>query len=331
MADTRFTERDLTFDIDAPVRDDVVTHHATLTLPEGEGPFPAALLVAGSGPTDRNGDSALLPGSIGTLRMLAHLLAEHGFASLRYDKLGSGETGLGPYDIDDIAELGFTSAFVDPAAEALRVLADEDTVDGSKILVIGHSDGALVGLELAVRGAGVHGLALIEPLAVRLLDLLTDQIAAQLDAVTAAGALPVSAADELRVALAGAVESLRTDGTVSDDLPEPLQNAGIVQANAKALAEEDSLDPRELAGKLPAGTPVLTSASEKDVQVRLSDVDGLDAALTHTALVPVRMRTANHVLKDVGDAQSTGADYTQDLPWSREFTEPFGEWLDSIR
>lgn len=320
-------ETDITFDSAS------VTFHASLRLPDGaEGARPAALLLAGSGPTDRNGDSALLPGEIGTLHFLADVLEERGFVSLRFDKLGSGETGIGALDVDDIAELGFTSAFVDPAAEALRLLARQSGVDPTRLIIIGHSDGALVGLELARRAdtPNVYALALLEPLAVRLLDLLSTQINHQLDVVTAAGQLPETIADELRLALSDTVESLRTDGSVPENLPGPLQNAGLVRANAKALAEEDALNPRILARELPSSTTVLTSCSEKDIQISTTDIDGLDGALAHTQLTSVRMTEANHVLKDLGGRQSDGQDYVADLPWSQEFSEPFHTWLNSL-
>ena len=59
-------------------------------------PGPAALLISESGNTDRNGDNAVA-GKIGTLRAIAGLLSDRGVASLRYDKVGTGRTGLGPY------------------------------------------------------------------------------------------------------------------------------------------------------------------------------------------------------------------------------------------
>ncbi|MEE2032586.1 alpha/beta hydrolase [Rhodococcus chondri] len=307
-----------------------VNLHGSLRVPVSiKGAVPAVLLLAGSGPTDRNGDSALLPGPIGTLRHLADVLERHGFASLRYDKLGSGVTGLGPYDVEDVADLGF-STFIDAAAEALKFLAAQRGVDARRLYVVGHSEGALIALSLAQTNSGISGLGLLEPLAVRLLDLLTAQIDAQLDAVVSARQLPVQIADELRVALTGAVESLRADGTLSDDLPEPLRNAGLVSANAKALAEEDALDPRMLAAQIDGDLPVLTSVSSKDIQVRVEDVDALDAALVHTRLTSLRMRRTNHVLKDIGDQQSTGADYVADLPYSDEFTSGFEEWIKTL-
>ncbi|MCJ0905341.1 alpha/beta hydrolase [Rhodococcus sp. ARC_M6] len=292
---------------------------------------PAALILAGSGPTDRNGDSALLEGDIGTLRFIADILEKQGISSLRYDKIGSGETGLGPYEIDEIADLGFNT-YVDAASDGLDFLAQQPGVDADRLIIVGHSDGAIVALAVATasQGARVSSLALVEPLSIRLLDLLTNQIHGQLDAVVGAGQLPVELADELRVALAGAVESLRTDGTVPDDLPEPLRNAGLVYANAKALAEEDALDPVALVAMLSAGMPVLTSCSAKDIQIVPSDVAALDEALSHTSLTSVRMRNASFVLKDLGDAQSTGADYIEPLPYSDEFAKPFAEWVRSL-
>ncbi|TQF74061.1 alpha/beta fold hydrolase [Rhodococcus spelaei] len=309
-----------------------VTLHGSLRLPaDAPGPVPAALLLAGSGPTDRNGDSAVLPGPIGTLRFLADTLEQAGIASLRYDKLGSGETGLGPYDVEDVAGLGF-SVFVDAAADALKNLAAQPDIDADRLLVIGHSEGALVAMALAVREGTptLVGLGLLEPLAVRLLDLLTRQIAGQVDAAVAGGQLPLELADQLRTGLTDAVESLRADATVPDDLPEPLRLAGLVSVNAKALAEEDALDPQVLAAQLPAGLPVLTSCSARDIQVDCGDVAALDTALGASALTSIRMTTANHVLKEIGERVSTGADYVEDLPFSAEFAAGFENWLAQL-
>jgi alpha/beta superfamily hydrolase len=60
----------------------------TLTLPEKNTPIPVALIIAGSGPTDRNGNNPTMHN--GSLRMLADSLAKYGIASVRYDKRGVG-------------------------------------------------------------------------------------------------------------------------------------------------------------------------------------------------------------------------------------------------
>src|SRR2546421_12645046 len=69
---------------------DSTTVYGTLVRPSGTGPFPAVVMVAGSGPTDRDWNSPLLPGSNGSARLLAEALARAGTASLRYDKRASG-------------------------------------------------------------------------------------------------------------------------------------------------------------------------------------------------------------------------------------------------
>ena len=64
------------------------TLHGTLLYPVDRGPLPVVLLIAGSGPTDRNGNSVGLPGANNSLMLLAEALAERGIATLRYDKRG---------------------------------------------------------------------------------------------------------------------------------------------------------------------------------------------------------------------------------------------------
>jgi len=71
---------------------DDITMRGTLTVPAGDGRFPAVVMVAGSGPTDRDWCSPLLPGTNGSARLLAEAFADAGIASLRYDKRASGPT-----------------------------------------------------------------------------------------------------------------------------------------------------------------------------------------------------------------------------------------------
>src|SRR5690348_2550285 len=69
---------------------DSMTMRGTVVRPSGAGPFPAIVFVAGSGPTDRDWNTPLLPGTNGSARIIADELSQAGFASLRYDKRASG-------------------------------------------------------------------------------------------------------------------------------------------------------------------------------------------------------------------------------------------------
>ena len=75
---------------------DGLTIHGTYRHQPDASAAPAALLISESGNTDRNGDNAVA-GPVGNMRQLAEYLSDHGVASLRYDKVGTGRTGLGPY------------------------------------------------------------------------------------------------------------------------------------------------------------------------------------------------------------------------------------------
>jgi pimeloyl-ACP methyl ester carboxylesterase len=118
-----------------------ITMQGTVTRPDGDGRSPAVVLVAGSGPTDRDWTSPLLPGSNGSGRLFAEALARAGFASIRYDKRASG-----PHAVENVRKLIGTvsmQSHLDELVAAVRVLAESDFVDSSKIVGFGNSEGTL--------------------------------------------------------------------------------------------------------------------------------------------------------------------------------------------
>lgn len=106
-----------------------------LTRPDADGRHPAALLVNGSGPIDR--DSAMPGLALGLGRALAVALADHGYGLLRCDKRGVGASG------GDYLSSGFHDECRDAAA-ALTALRARAGVDPERVFVIGHSTGAVV-------------------------------------------------------------------------------------------------------------------------------------------------------------------------------------------
>jgi len=116
----------------------------TLTRPEIKEPVPVALIIAGSGPTDLNGNSSLGEQSNAYL-MLADSLAVHGIASLRYDKRGVGKSN----DFHQAeSQLRFED-YVSDAVALIQYLKKEPGFSG--IIVIGHSEGSLIGMLTAER------------------------------------------------------------------------------------------------------------------------------------------------------------------------------------
>jgi alpha-beta hydrolase superfamily lysophospholipase len=306
--------------VDQPVHYTVdgLTVYATWRHPvHPHGSYPAALLIAGSGPTDRNGNTPEITGSVNTLATVADWLSADGVASLRYDKLGSGRTGLGAYALNPGA-IGLTP-FEDEAAAGLRFVAAQPGVDRRRLALVGHSEGALFALLVATGHSGrvpaVHALVLLEPLSRRYLDVISEQVDAQISAQQEQGVISAATARAAGGALAAAVHSLRTTGTVPADLPYGLSNV-LSPASARFLAQADRYDPATLGATLPRGTPVLVSCSDADVQVSCADVAHLVGGLRqgHAALDQVHLHDVDHVLKV--DPSGSPADYGKPLAFS---------------
>jgi len=129
---------------------DGITLAGTMATPEGEGPHPTALLLAGSGPLDRDGNHKKFP--LNTSRDLASLLATEGWASLRFDKRGVGASS------GDYLSTGFFDE-LDDAHAAYRWLRSRDDIE--TVALVGHSVGTLMSLEIADREPDVDGAILL--------------------------------------------------------------------------------------------------------------------------------------------------------------------------
>ncbi len=141
----------------------------TLTLPPPKGPkkFPAVLFLAGSGALDRNENSAAI--HINFFPQLTDTLTPNGFVTLRFDKRGTGQSG-GDFKTADVR------AFLRDARAALRFLKQQPQVDSTRVAVLGHSEGAILGLMLASSGTRMDGLVMMAGTARNLGDVVLDQI-----------------------------------------------------------------------------------------------------------------------------------------------------------
>ena len=134
-------------EVSYPSKAQGVTLAATLTLPEGKGPFPAVLLIAGSGPHDR--DETLMAHK--PFLVLADALTRKGIAVLRADKRGVAKS-TGSYDT------ATTEDFADDAEAGLAFLGKRAEIDPKHIGLIGHSEGGLIAPIVAARN---HNVAFI--------------------------------------------------------------------------------------------------------------------------------------------------------------------------
>ena len=143
----------------------------TIIVPTGAGHVPLVVIIAGSGPTDRDGNGPMARPN--NLRQLAEALADRGIASLRYDKRGiAGSAGAAMTELD----LRFEMYADDAAGWVKKYRADPRF---GAIVIIGHSEGSLLGM-LATQRAAADGFVSVAGTARRADRVLHDQLAAQL-------------------------------------------------------------------------------------------------------------------------------------------------------
>jgi hypothetical protein len=251
---------------------------------------PVVVFIAGSGPTDRDGNSAMGLQS-DAYRLLASALADRGIASLRFDKRGVGQSGIN----FDPAALTLDDFVADAAAMIGSLRGDPRF---GKIAVLGHSEGGLIALKLATDSPGLDSVILLATAGRPLAALLHEQLASKVDATT------LAAADK-------AIVDLRA-GNPLEELPPALAPL-FHPAVRRFLKSELDIDPVPLTQRVTAKLTVIQG--EHDAQVTMKDATLLAHANKSAKLVT--FSKMNHVLKDEISATLPQASYTDpSLPLS---------------
>ncbi len=142
----------------------------TLTLPTGSGPFPAVVLVHGSGPQDR--DETIGPNK--PFQDLAWGLASQGIAVLRYEKRTKAHASQ--FTPELIARLTTQEEVVDDALLAVQLLRRMPEIDASRIYVLGHSLGATLAPRIGQQDSAIAGLIVMAGMTRPLEDTILDQV-----------------------------------------------------------------------------------------------------------------------------------------------------------
>ncbi len=270
-----------------------------IMLPEGKNrqEVPVVMIIQGSGPTDKDGNSAGIPGKNNSLKMLAEALAEEGIASLRFDKRGMGlsqSAGKQEQDLifDDL--VADASAWFDFIAEQKRF---------TKIGIAGHSQGALIGI-LVAQSKSALAYASIAGASMGIGETIMGQLRAN-------PANPPAIIEEAK----NIMNELQKGNNVSDIPPyfASLFRPSIQPFMSSWLKykPQDELKTLNIPSMIVNGTT--------DIQVGMDDANRLKAAKPDARLIIID--GMNHVLKDAPAARNENiATYgNPDLPLNPDF------------
>ncbi len=273
-----------------------------LTVPDGSGPYPVALIIAGSGPTDRDGNS---PAGVRTdmYKLLAERLAGRGVATVRYDKRGIAASKAAA---TSESALRFET-YIDDATAWVRKLRTDKRF--SSVTIIGHSEGSLIGM-VAARTAPADAYVSLEGAGSPAADILRTQLK---------GKLPPD--------LAAASDRILADleqGHTTDSVPASLVSLYRTSVQPYMISWFRYDPAREIA-KLTI--PVLIVQGTHDIQVSLDDANKL--ALGDTAATLVVIDGMTHVLKDApaGQAAQTAAYTDPSLPLDAKVVPTIADFI----
>jgi alpha-beta hydrolase superfamily lysophospholipase len=266
----------------------------TITSPEKSGSYPGVVFVAGSGPTDRNWESPLLPGTNGTARLLAEQLTPKGYVTLRYDKRVAG-----PHAKQNLpALIGHISmqSHFEELKSAVTYLLNQHDVDAKRIFVLTSSEGAVHALYYQTHTDvhPFHGMILTGAPGRALNEITNYQVISQLHA------LPDGA--DLILRYQQLIKRFEDDLPVSPDpkLPEAVNNLVMAlntPVNQPFSREFWSFRAADYIGKI--DVPVLIVIGKKDLQTDWK-LDGQvleKAAKEKKKITFYYPKNANHVLK----------------------------------
>ncbi len=240
----------------------------TLTLPKGAGPFPAVVLVHGSGPNDR--DETVGPNK--PFKDLAQGLASQGIAALRYDK----RTKVYPQEMTQLKNFTVKEETIDDAVAAVEALHSQPAIDPQKIFVAGHSLGGYLAPRIAQADSNIAGMIILAGATRPLEDLMVEQTRYILESD---GSL--SAQDESQISqLQQQVEAVKALTAQS------LGGAPVLGAPASYWIDLKDYRPADLARGLTM--PLLILQGERDYQVTLKDFQNWTDALASQSNVALK-------------------------------------------
>ena len=284
----------------------------TLTTPNDEGPFPAALLIAGSGPLDRDGNHKRLPLSLS--KDLARVLNDAGWASLRFDKRGIGQS------TGDYMSTGFYDELADATA-ALKWLGSHPNITDA--VAAGHSAGALYAAEMSTHEDAAAGAVLLA------YTIKTGEETLIWQAGEIGESVPRWVKGLLKV-FGTSIEKQQSKAlTKLKNTSKDVVRIQGQKINAKWMREFLAYDPEPMLRM--TTSPLLAITGSKDVQVDPADID-LIAKIAGDHATAMVINDVDHLLRTETAAVSNPKRYKEQVtkPIDDRVVGVLVSWLESV-
>jgi pimeloyl-ACP methyl ester carboxylesterase len=281
--------------------------YGTLAIPNNVKTSLVILIIAGSGPTDRDGNSPMMGLQTNAYKMLSESLAKNGISSVRFDKRGIGESKQA---ITSESDLRFDT-YINDVVLWIELLKSDRRF--SKIYILGHSEGSLIGM-IAAEQTNTSGFISIAGAGKSADKILQEQLKTK---------LPPLLLDESNKIL----DSLKIGKTVSNVNPSLVS---LYRPSVQPyMISWIKYDPAKEIGKLKI--PVLIIQGTTDLQVTVDDSKLLSAANTNAKLLIIE--NMNHTLKESdSDIQKNMATYNNpDLPLKEGLTDDIVNFINSTK
>jgi uncharacterized protein len=263
------------------------------------------LLIAGSGPTDMDGNSEILPGRNDSLLLIARELAKEGISTFRYDKRAAGKSAE-TFDLENITEI---EALIGDCVAVIEYLKDQGY---KKIVLAGHSKGSLIGMLAAIESP-VDGFISLAGTGNRIDITLEKQLLAQLP----------EDSSEIQI-----LRNLRNGELTLPVSGDDGELNFFTLNNQKFILSWMQYDPAEILAGMKI--PVLIIGGEADIQVDREDFEAL--AKVREPHESIFIEDMNHILKEViTQKEQEDSYYDPSFPLHSELIPHIVEFIAAIR